>query len=117
MREPLHAGRDPGESLNDWAPVALPIRRLESPSSLALVLCVSSLGAMALIGALTSSHWVAALAIGLGFGVAIVNASNHGRRCEHCGRALWFQLRSSAQLDLLADPRRCERCQDPPLGG
>ncbi len=116
MREPRQAGRDPGESLNDWVPVSLPTRQLESPSYLALVLCLSSLGSLVLLGALTRSHWVAVLAISLGFGVAIINASNHGRRCERCGRALWFQLRSSTQLDLLPDPRRCERCQDPPPG-
>jgi hypothetical protein len=95
----------------------LPVRRLEAPSGLALVLCLSSLGAMVLIVALTRSHWVAALASALGFGVAIVNATSHGLRCVRCGRALGIELRSSTHLDLLPDPRRCERCQDGPRPG
>lgn len=105
------------DSLNDWTPVPLPMRRLESPSGLALVLCLASLGAMVLIVALTRSHWVAALASALGFGVAIVNAANHGLRCGRCGQELRVHLRSSTHLDLLPDPRRCEHCQDSPPPG
>lgn len=112
MQKLWQAGGDPGESLNDWVPVASPLRRLEAPSSLPLVLCLASVGAMALLGVLTSSRWVAALACALGFGAAIVSAASHGLRCTRCGRMLAFQLRSSAHLDLMPDPRRCERCQD-----
>lgn len=116
MVNPRSAGGDPAESLNDWSPVSSPLRRLESPSSLALVLCLASVGGMVIIGTLTSS-WVAALASALGFGVAIVRASSHGLRCVRCGRVLAFRLHSSAHLDLMPDPRRCERCQDLPPPG
>ena len=116
MPRPQQAG-DPGESLNDWAPVSSPIRQLETPSGLALVLCLSSLGAMVLIVLLTRSHWVAALASALGFGVATVKAANHGLRCVRCDQVLGLQLRSSTHLDLTPDPRRCEGCQDRPPPG
>ena len=116
MMNPRSAGGDPAESLNDWSPVSSPLRRLESPSSLALVLCLFSVAGMILIGALTSS-WTAALASALGFGVAIVSSSSHALRCVRCGRVLAFRLHSSAHLDLMPDPRCCERCQDCPPPG
>jgi hypothetical protein len=116
MMNPRPAGGDPTESLNDWSPVSSPLRRLESPSSLALVLCLCSVAGMILIGTLTSS-WIAALASALGFGVAIIRASSHGLRCVRSGRVLAFRLHSSAHLDLIPDPRRCEHCQDRPLPG
>lgn len=112
MQKLWQAGGDPAESLNDWIPVSSPLRRLESPSSLGLGLCLASVGALVLFSLLTSSSLAAVLACALGFGVAIVGAASHGLRCTRCGRMLAFQLRSSAHLDLIPDPRRCERCQD-----
>lgn len=112
MQKLWHAGGDPAESLNDWIPVSSPLRRLESPSSLALVLCLGSVAALILFGVLTNSYLAAGLACALGFGVAIVGAASHGLRCARCGRMRAFGLRSSAHEDLMPDPRRCERCQE-----
>ena len=80
MMNPRPAGGDPAESLNDWSPVSSPLRRLESPSSLALVLCLASVAGMVIIGTLTSS-WVAALASALGY--RSLAALRQARRSVH----------------------------------
>jgi hypothetical protein len=112
--QPCQGGPDPAESLNDWRPVILPGRQREAKSGLLLGLCLTSLGLMIIVGALTHSSWLAALACALCFGAAIVNAASHMPCCLRCGRRLTLSLRSSAYLDLIPDPRRCDRCQDPP---
>jgi hypothetical protein len=118
MGQLRRARRDSAESLNDWRAVSSPLRKLEAPSSkLALGLCLAFLLTMVFIGALTRSSWVAAVASALCFGVAIGNASSHGMRCLRCGRLTALPLRSSTHLDLMPDPRRCERCHESPPEG